>query len=86
MLFTFSKKKTNEDGVGKGSDGGRQHGSKVEGRKEAQDFSQGLPVNSVPREKLPNVHKSCPKMISIEKLKILAPAQKLPKLWEIWSN
>ena len=34
---------------------------------------------SVTREKLPNVHKSCPKMISLEKLKILTPLQKLPK-------
>ena len=34
---------------------------------------------SVTREKLPNVHKSCPEMISLEKLKILAPIQKLPK-------
>ena len=34
---------------------------------------------SVTRGKSPNVHKSCPKMISLEKLKILAPIQKLPK-------
>ena len=38
-----------------------------------------LLVSSVTREKSPNVHKSCPKMISLEKLKILAPTQKLPK-------
>ena len=36
-------------------------------------------MNSETREKLQNVHKSCPKMISLEKLKILAPTQKLPK-------
>ena len=36
-------------------------------------------VSSVTREKSPNVYKSCPKMISLEKLKILAPTQKLPK-------
>ena len=30
-------------------------------------------------KKLPNVYKSCPKMISLEKLKILTPLQKLPK-------
>ena len=36
-------------------------------------------LSSVTREKSPNVHKCCPKMISIEKLKILAPTQKLPK-------
>ena len=31
------------------------------------------------REKSPNVHKSCPKIISLEKLKNLAHTQKLPK-------
>ena len=36
------------------------------------------PLTSATREKSPNVHKSCPKMISLEKLKILAPTQKLP--------
>ena len=36
-------------------------------------------LSSVTREKSPNVHKSCPKRISLEKLKILAPTQKLPK-------
>ena len=30
-------------------------------------------------EKSPNVYKSCPKMFSLEKLKILTPLQKLPK-------
>ena len=34
---------------------------------------------SVTRKKSPNVYKSCPKMISIEKLKILTLLQKLPK-------
>ena len=34
---------------------------------------------SVSGEKSPNVFKSCPKMISLEKLKILTPLQKLPK-------
>ena len=29
-------------------------------------------------KKLPNLYKSCPKMISLEKLKILAPLQKVP--------
>ena len=38
--------------------------------------------NSVTREKSPNVHKSCPKTISLEKLKILAPTQKLSKTVE----
>ena len=36
-------------------------------------------VFSVTRNKLPNVHKSCPKMISLEKWLILTPLQKLPK-------
>ena len=31
------------------------------------------------QKKSPNVYKSFPKMISLEKLKILAPTQKLPK-------
>ena len=31
------------------------------------------------QKKLPNVSKSCPKLISVEKLKILTPFQKLPK-------
>ena len=31
------------------------------------------------RKKLPNVYKSCPKMISLKKLKILLPLQELPK-------
>ena len=34
---------------------------------------------SVTSKKLPNVYKSCPKLISIEKLKILTPLQKLFK-------
>ena len=33
---------------------------------------------SVTSKKLPNVYKNCPKMISLEKLKILTPLQKLP--------
>ena len=36
-------------------------------------------ANSVTRKKSPNVYKSCPKMISLEKFKILTPLQKLPK-------
>ena len=34
---------------------------------------------SVTSKKSPNVDKSCPKMISLEKWKILTPFQKLPK-------
>ena len=30
-------------------------------------------------KKSPNVYKSCPEMISLEKLQILTPFQKLPK-------
>ena len=36
-------------------------------------------VTSVTRKKSPNVSKSCLKMISLEKCKILTPLQKLPK-------
>ena len=36
-------------------------------------------VVSVTRKKSPNVYKSCPKMILLEKFKILTPSQKLPK-------
>ena len=35
-------------------------------------------TNSATRRKSPNDYKSCPKMISLEKLKILTPLQKLP--------
>ena len=44
-------------------------------------------ASSVNSKKSPNVYKSCPKMISLEKLKILTPSQKLHKnvedLWKI---
>ena len=36
-------------------------------------------LSSVTSKKLPNVYKICPKMISLEKLKILTPLQKLLK-------
>ena len=32
-----------------------------------------------PEQKTPNVYKSCPKMISLQKLKLFTPLQKLPK-------
>ena len=35
--------------------------------------------NQCDQKKSPNVYKSCPKMISLEKLKILTPLQELPK-------
>ena len=37
-----------------------------------------LLTTSVTRKKSPNVYKSCPKMILLEKLNILTPLQKLP--------
>ena len=37
------------------------------------------PPSSVTRKKSPNVHKSCPRMISLQKRKFLTPLQKLPK-------
>ena len=36
-------------------------------------------LGAVLPKKSPNVYKSCPKMISVEKWKILTPLQKLPK-------
>ena len=39
----------------------------------------GTILASVTSKKLQNVYKSCPKMISLIKLKILTPLQKLPK-------
>ena len=36
-------------------------------------------TNSVTRKKSPNFYKICPKMISLEKLKILPSLHKLPK-------
>ena len=41
-------------------------------------FTIGL-LTSVTRKKSPKVYKSCPKMISLEKLENLTPLQKLPK-------
>ena len=41
---------------------------------------------SVTSKKSPNVYKSYPKMISVEKLKILTHLQKWPTMWEIWAN
>ena len=36
------------------------------------------------RKKSPNVNKSCPKMISLQKLKVLTPLHKLPK--NVWDS
>ena len=36
-------------------------------------------LSSVTRRKSPNVYKSCPKIISLEKWKILTPSQNLPR-------
>ena len=41
--------------------------------------STGAVVVCVTRKKSPNFYKSCPKMTSLEKLKILTSLQKLPK-------
>ena len=41
---------------------------------------------SVTSKKSPNVYKSCPKMISPEKLKILTPLQKLHKNVRMWGD
>ena len=38
-----------------------------------------LAVTRVTSKKSPDVYKSCSKMISLDKLKILTPLQKLPK-------
>ena len=43
-------------------------------------------ISSVPSKKSPNVYKSYPKMISLEKLKILTPLQKLPKNVGNWGK
>ena len=42
--------------------------------------------SSVPSKKLPSIYKSCPKMVSLEKLKILTPLLNCPRMWEIWAN
>ena len=41
--------------------------------------SRSSNTHSVTRKKLPNVYKSCPKLISLEKIKILTPLRKQPK-------
>ena len=38
-----------------------------------------LPPKQCDQKKSPNVYKSCPEMISLEKWQILTPLQKLPK-------
>ena len=39
-----------------------------------------------PVKKSSNAYKSCPKMIPIDKLTILTPVQKLPKMWTTWAE
>ena len=46
---------------------------------EHEIYVSQISVSSVTSKKSPNVCKSCPKMVSLEKLKILTPLQKLPK-------
>ena len=48
-------------------------------RSEPQPMLWIIISNQCDQKKSPNVYKSCPKMISLEKLKILTPLQKLPK-------
>ena len=55
------------------------NGSYVRLRETAQS---GKP-SSVTSKKLPNIYKSCPKMISLEKLKILTPLQNSLRMGEI---
>ena len=58
------------------------HGAKITfSRRQLQLVKKQLLLvtNSVTSKKFPNVCKSCPKMISLEKLKILTHLQKLPK-------
>ena len=43
-------------------------------------------AGSVTRNKSPNVYKSGPKMISLEKLNIFTPLQKLPKNVGDWKK
>ena len=45
----------------------------------AVDIRYYLFAINVTSKKLPNVYKKCPNMISLEKLRILTPLQKLPK-------
>ena len=42
--------------------------------------------SSVIRKKLPNVYKSCPKMISLEKDRFWHLYKNCVKMWEIWEN
>ena len=42
--------------------------------------------NQCDQKKSQNVYKSCPKMISLEKWKILHIYKKCLRIWEIWSN
>ena len=46
---------------------------------EPMSYTNFRVATSVTSKKLPNVHKSCPKMIPLEQFKILTPLQKLPK-------
>ena len=48
-------------------------------KKTSFSWKEDTILTSVTSKKSPNVYKSCPKMISLEKLKILTLLQKLPK-------
>ena len=45
-----------------------------------------LPHNQYDQKKLPNVYKSCPKLITLEKWYILTPLQNCLRMWEIWAK
>ena len=50
-----------------------------ERKKERKRHREIWRKGDVTSKKSPNVYKSCPEMISLEKLQILTPFQKLPK-------
>ena len=58
----------------------------IENDKERGEICEREMQNSVTRKKLPNVCKSCPKMISLEKLKILTLLKKCLRMWAICTN
>jgi len=60
------------------------HTSQTGAKMQPNHFLHFFYSSSVTRKKSSNVYKSCPKMISLEKGKILTPWQKLPKnVWDL---
>ena len=43
-------------------------------------------VSSLTSKKSPNVDKSCPKVIPLEKFKILTPLKNYQNIWAIWAK